>query len=142
MAQDPEGESDQLDLTAEQLVSRLYAEAELSYRKGHSLDDIREGIVRAGIHEEDADQMVETLSEFLLQKQSDKARRNVFYGMLWLLGSIGGAAAIFTAKLSLGAWLAAIVGAALGITLLARGIMQWRAPDAAMRQGPGTDDPR
>ena len=142
MAQDPEGESDQLDLTAEQLVSRLYAEAELSYRKGRSLDDIREGIVRAGIHEEDADQMVETLSEFLLQKQSDKARRNVFYGMLWLLGSIGGAAAIFTAKLSLGAWLAAIVGAALGITLLARGIMQWRVPDAAMSQGPGTDDPR
>ncbi|MFP6751771.1 MAG: hypothetical protein VB855_08850 [Pirellulaceae bacterium] len=142
MAQDPEGESDQLDLTAEQLVSRLYAEAELSYRKGRSLDDIREGIVRAGIHEEDADQMVETLSEFLLQKQSDKARRNVFYGMLWLLGSIGGAAAIFTGKLSLGAWLAAIVGAALGITLLARGIMQWRAPDAAMSQGSGTDDPQ
>ena len=78
MAQDPEGESDQLDITEEQLVSRLYAEAELSYRKGRSLEEIREGIVRAGIHEEDADQMVETLSEFLLQKQSDKARRNVF----------------------------------------------------------------
>ena len=29
MAQDPEGESDQLDITEEQLVSRLYDEAEL-----------------------------------------------------------------------------------------------------------------
>ena len=141
MAEEPEGESDQLDITEEQLVSRLYAEAELSYRKGRSLEEIREGIVRAGIHEQDADQMVETLSEFLLQKQSDKARRNVFYGTLWILGSIGGAAAIFTAKLSLGAWLAAIAGGALGITLLARGVMQWRAPDAAMSQGSGTGNP-
>ena len=141
MAQEPEGESGQLDITEEQLVSRLYAEAELSYRRGRSLDEIREGIVRAGIHEEDADQMVETLSEFLLQKQNDKARRNVFYGTLWLLGSIGGGAAIFTARLSLGAWLAAIAGAALGITLLVRGVMQWRAPDAARSQGSGTGDP-
>ena len=42
MAQEPEGESDQLDITEEQLVSRLYAEAELSCRRGRSLDEIRE----------------------------------------------------------------------------------------------------
>ncbi len=140
MAQEPEVEPEKLDVTEAELVSQLYAEAELSYRRGRSMDEIREGIIGAGIHEEDADQMVETLSAFLLQKQDDKARRNVFYGTLWLLGSLGGGAAIFTAGLSLGAWLAAFAGGALGTTLLVRGVMQWWAPGAANRQGPGNSN--
>jgi hypothetical protein len=129
MASEPDNETEELDVTAAQLVTRLYAEGELLYRRGHSLAEIRDGIVSAGIHEHDADQMIETLSEYLLQKQRDKARRNVFYGTLWLLGSIGGGAAILKADLSVGAWLAAIIGGALGITLLVRGIKHWRQVD-------------
>ena len=129
MASEPDNETEELDVTAAQLVTQLYAEGELLYRRGHSLAEIREGIVSAGIHEHDADQMIETLSKYLLQKQGDKARRNVFYGTLWLLGSIGGGAAILKADLSVGAWLAAVAGGALGITLLVRGIMHRRQVD-------------
>jgi hypothetical protein len=129
MVSEPDNETEELDVTAAQLVTRLYAEGELLYRRGYSLAEIREGIVSAGIHEHDADQMIETLSEYLLQKQGDKARRNVFYGTLWLLGSIGGGAAILKADLSVGAWLAAVAGGAFGITLLLRGIMHWRQVD-------------
>jgi hypothetical protein len=129
MASEHDNETEELDVTESHLVTQLYAEGELLYRRGHSLAEIRDGIVSAGIHEHDADQMIETLSEYLLQKQGDKARRNVFYGTLWLLGSIGGGAAILKADLSVGAWLAAVAGGALGITLLLRGIMHWRQVD-------------
>ena len=117
-------DSTEPEFTQSQLVTRLYAEAEFLHRQGHTLSEIRDRIVNAGIHQDDADQMIETLSGHLQQKQGEVARRNVFYGTIWLLGAIGGGAAIYTADLSIGAWLAAICGGLLGLTLLVRGIMQ------------------
>ena len=55
MASEPDNGKEELDVTAAQLVTRLYAEGELLYRRGHSMAEIREGIVSAGIHEHDAD---------------------------------------------------------------------------------------
>ncbi len=126
MGADPVNESTKLDISQEQLVTRLYADAELLLRKGHSLSEIRDGILNAGLHQDDADQMIDTLSGYLQQKDGEIARRNIFYGSLWLLGSIGAGAAIYTADLSVGAWLAAVVGGILGLTLLLRGIIQLR----------------
>ncbi len=126
MDADPVNDSTEPDISQEQLVTRLYAEAELLHRKGHSLSEIRDGILNAGLHQDDADQMIETLSGYLQQKDRELARRNVFYGSLWMLGAIGAGAAIYTADLSIGAWLAAVVGGILGLTLLLRGIMQLR----------------
>ena len=113
-------------LSQSQLVTRLNAEAEFLHRRGRSLSEIRSGIINAGIHSDDADQMIETLSEYLQDKQGEVGRRNIFYGSLWLLGALGSGAAIFTARLSLGAWLAAMCGGGLGLTLLVRGVMQVR----------------
>ena len=126
MDTDPVNDSTESEISQEQLVTRLYAEAELLHRKGHSLSEIRDGILNAGLHQDDADQMVETLSGYLQQKDGEIARRNVFYGTLWLLGAIGAGAAIYTADLSIGAWFAAVGGGILGLTLLLRGIMQLR----------------
>jgi len=126
MDADPVNDSTEPDISQEQLVTRLYAEAELLHRKGHSLSEIRDGILNAGLHQDDADQMIETLSGYLQQKDRELARRNVFYGSLWMLGAIGAGAAIYTADLSIGAWLAAVVGGILGLTLLLRGITQLR----------------
>ena len=126
MDADPVKDSTEPDISQEQLVTRLYAEAELLHRKGHSLSEIRDGILNAGLHQDDADQMIETLSGYLQQKDRELARRNVFYGSLWMLGAIGAGAAIYTADLSIGAWLAAVVGGILGLTLLLRGIIQLR----------------
>lgn len=124
MDADPVNDSTEPGISQEQLVTRLYAEAELLHRKGRSFSEIRDGIINAGLHQDDADQMIETLSGYLQQKDGEIARRNVFYGSLWLLGAIGAGAAIYTADLSAGAWLAAGVGGILGLTLLLRGIMQ------------------
>lgn len=126
MGADPVNESTEHDISQEQLVTRLYAEAELLHRKGHTLSEIRDGILNAGLHQDDADQMIDTLSGYLQQKDGEIARRNIFYGSLWLLGSIGAGAAIYTADLSVGAWLAAVVGGILGLTMLLRGIIQLR----------------
>ena len=126
MDADSVNNSTESEVSQSQLVTRLYAEAEFLLRKGHSLSEIRDGIVKAGIHQDDADQMIETLSGYLQQKDGEIARRNVFYGSLWLLGAIGAGAAIYTADLPIGAWLAAVVGGILGLTLLLRGIMQLR----------------
>ncbi|MFP6648091.1 MAG: hypothetical protein VB817_01440 [Pirellulaceae bacterium] len=126
MGADSVNNSTESEVSQSQLVTRLYAEAELLHRKGHSLSEIRDRIVKAGIHQDDANQMIETLSGYLQQKDGEIARRNVFYGSLWLLGAIGAGAAIYTADLSIGAWLAAVVGGILGLTLLLRGIMQLR----------------
>ena len=117
-------DSTESKISQSQLITLLYGEAELLHRKGHSLPEIRDRIVNAGLHQDDADQMIETLAGYLQQKQGEIGRRNVFYGTLWLLGAIGGGAAIYTANLSIGAWLAAICGGLLGLTLLVRGIMQ------------------
>ena len=130
MDADPVNDSTEPDISQEQLVTRLYAEAELLHRKGRALSEIRDGILNAGLHQDDADQMIETLSGYLQQKDRELARRNVFYGSLWLLGAIGAGAAIYTADLSIGAWLAAVVGGLLGLTLLLRGIMQLRGEES------------
>ena len=124
MASRPVDETPKNEISQAQLVRQLFAQGEELRREGHSREEIQTGFVKAGIHEEDAEQMVGELCEFLDDKQWEKARRNMFYGILWLLGAGAAGAAIYTAQLSLGAWLAALIGGILGLTQLCRGIKQ------------------
>jgi hypothetical protein len=124
MASRPVDETPRIEISQAQLVRQLFAQGEQLRREGHSLEEIQTGFVKAGIHEKDAEQMVGELSEFLDDKQGEKSRRNILYGILWLLGAGAAGAAIYTARLSLGAWLAAIIGGILGLTQLCRGIKQ------------------
>jgi len=124
MASRPVDETPKNEINQAQLVRQLFAQGEELRREGHSREEIQTGFVKAGIHEEDAEQMVGELCEFFDDKQEGKARRNVLYGILWLLGAGAAGAAVYTAQLSLGAWLAAIIGGILGLTQLCRGIKQ------------------
>ena len=124
MASRPVDETPKNEISQAQLVRQLFAQGEELRREGHSREEIQTGFVKAGIHEEDAEQMVGELREFLDDKQWEKARRNVLYGILWLLGAGAAGAAVYTAQLSLGAGLAAIIGGILGLTQLCRGIKQ------------------